>query len=121
MQRHRVQPVRLRLLKLSDEHDGTVRGIGTDLESKTDQLAAALLMVLEPLGDKMALGDLLRQKEMLGRHISNQCDRLLAVLLDNGKLDLADVRMAIAIYDGIDCGLDGDNGDWDKFRSKHAL
>ena len=37
--------------------------------------------------------------------------------MEAGKLDLADIRMAITIYDSFDY----DNGDWDAFAKRHAL
>lgn len=101
---------------LSYDREGKIKGIGTDLEQKTDKLAMALLEVLAPLDD-LALGDLLRQKGMIGKHQSNQCGELLAILLDHGKVDISDVRMAITVLDGIDY----DNGDWERFEKKHSL
>lgn len=84
-------------------------------DRKTDALAAKLLEAVEPLTD-LSLGDLLRQKDMVGRSSGNQCDRLLAVLLDHGKIDIADVRMAISVYDSIT----GDD-EWVAFKTKHSL
>jgi hypothetical protein len=102
---------------LGYDYKGEVKGIGTDSERKTDKLALALLKVAKPLGDDLPLGDLLRQKGVIGKYTNNRCDSLLAVLLDHGKLTMADVKMAISIEDSIDY----DNGDWEAFTKKHAL
>lgn len=83
-------------------------------ERKTDALATKILEVVEPMTD-LTLGDLLRQKNMVGRSVGNQCDRLLAVLLEHGKIDIADVKMAISVYDGIN------DGEWESFKAKHGL
>ena len=115
--RFALEPLSGGTYDLAYGYNGEVRGLGTDMEQKTDKLAHALLEVLKPLGDDLPLGDLLRQKGIVGKHVRNRCDNLLAVLLDHGKITMADVKMAITIEDSIDY----DNGDWDTFTKKHAL